>query len=308
MESIECNKLTKIYHGSKKRALDSVNLSVPTRGIFALIGRNGAGKTTLVRILATQLEATSGSAEINGIDVMRNPEGIRRLIAVVPQEARAISWLTPNQQIFSYLLWRGFGYAEARQRTRKALSELKIGQYADTKSFALSGGTKRKVMVATVIASGAQMLFLDEPTTGLDPIARQELWELLNLLKKKHFIFLTTHYLEEAENLADYIGIMHNGKILAIGSLDQLRKGMGYSHSVRFKGYKKMAGVKGRRVVGKDGYTQMFVNEDNAHRISKKLLASDVSFSMMPTSLDNIFYYYVKSGLDETEEKEDEWG
>jgi ABC-2 type transport system ATP-binding protein len=306
LDAIECRNLTKKYHGSSERALDSINLSVPTNGIFALIGRNGAGKTTLVRILATQLALTSGTAKINGFNVMTEPEKIRRMIAVVPQEARTVNWLTPIQQIQTYLLWRGYGYKEANSKAKKALSQLGLEKYANTKNSSLSGGTKRKVLAAAVIASDAKMIFLDEPTTGLDPIAREELWELLFELKKTRFVFLTTHYLEEAERLADTIGIMHNGRILAIGSLNKLRAGMRYSHSIRFKGKFDTTKVRGGKTTGKDGYTQIFIDEKSAYMLSKRLLAKGISFSINPMSLDNIFYYYVKSGLDESDEKAEE--
>lgn len=304
---IECRKLTKKYEGSKSPAIDSLNLSVPSTGIFALIGRNGAGKTTLVRILATQLTLTSGTATVDGLDVMKEAGKIRNIIAVVPQESRTVGWLTPTQQIISYLLWRGFGYGEAKKRALKVLARLHIEKYTNVKNQRLSGGTKRKVMAATVLASDARILFLDEPTTGLDPIARQEFWELINELKKTHFIFLTTHYLEEAETLADNIGIMNEGKLLAVGNLEELRKGMKYSHSIKLKSKDMIKGIKGRKVVGKDGYTQLFVGEKAAHTITKKLVSKGVSFSINPVSLDNIFYYYTKSGLNDAEQKEEDW-
>ena len=304
VNTIECKGLTKKYQDGDKIALDSVSLSIPSNGIFALIGRNGAGKTTLVRILATQLELTSGKAEVNGFDVMDEPEEIRRIIAVVPQEARPVNWLSPMEQVYTYLLWRGFSNREARDRAGRALSQLGLSEYAGKRNNTLSGGIKRKVMVATVIASGAQILFLDEPTTGLDPIAREELWNLLFELKKNHFIFLTTHYLEEAEKLADSIGIIHEGKLLKVGTLDELRKDMSYSHSVKFKGTFPLEGVKGRETVGKDGFTQVFVDEKNAYEISRKLVTEGISFSINPVSLDNIFYFYTKAGIDTHEEKE----
>jgi ABC-2 type transport system ATP-binding protein len=303
---IKCEKLTKKYPGSEKLALNSVDLSIPAKGIFALIGRNGAGKTTLVRILATQLTPTSGTASVDGFDVMREPVPIRGMIAVVPQEARTVGWISAAQQIQTYLLWRGHGLGEANAMAKRALSELGIARYANEKNSSLSGGTKRKVLAAAAIASGAKMLFLDEPTTGLDPIAREELWELLFRLKRTHFIFLTTHYLEEAERLADTIGIMDEGRLLAIGSLESLRKGMRYSHSVRFKGKIGLGKVDGRRTVGKDGFTQVFIGEKGAYELSKRLVAKGISFSINPVSLDDIFYYYVKSGLNGSEEEGNE--
>jgi ABC-2 type transport system ATP-binding protein len=120
---IFCDQLSKIYEKQQRKALDSVTFSVPSTGIFVLIGRNGSGKTTLVRILATELEPTSGSAKINGIDAVREPNKLREKIAVVPQEARAVPWMTPKETASSYLLWRGFNFGEAKQRASNALEE-----------------------------------------------------------------------------------------------------------------------------------------------------------------------------------------
>ncbi len=174
MGKLECSHLTKVYEG-KQTALDDISFQVVTKGIFALIGRNGAGKTTLIRILSTELEPTSGFASINGIDVLNQTGKLREKIAIVPQEARAIRWMTPKQTVFSYLLWRGYSYADANRLSCESLTKLGLQQYADVLNSRLSGGTKRKVLIATVTASEADIIFLDEPTTGLDPISRREL-------------------------------------------------------------------------------------------------------------------------------------
>ena len=166
MGKIECNNLTKVYRDHKK-ALDNVSFSVETNGIFGLIGRNGAGKTTLIRILATELEPTSGTVSINGIDVLSQSGMLREKIGIVPQEARAIRWMTPKQTVLSYLLWRGYPYKQANQLAVESLKKLKIEQYSDILNSRLSGGTKRKVLIATVTASEADIIFLDEPTTAI---------------------------------------------------------------------------------------------------------------------------------------------
>lgn len=118
---VVCDRLTKIYGNSETKALDSVSFSIPSRGVFVLIGRNGSGKTTLVRVLATELEPTSGTATINGSDVMKDATRLREKIAIVPQEARSIPWMTPMQTVLSYLLWRGFSYAEAKKKLKNRL-------------------------------------------------------------------------------------------------------------------------------------------------------------------------------------------
>ena len=232
MEGIVCRGLSKTYD-RKNYAVNKVSLAFPDRGIIAMIGRNGAGKTTLIRILSTELMPSKGAASINGIDVVNDPAKVRDMIAIVPQEARAIPWLTPHQTILCYLLYRGFGYGEAKRRVKESIAKLGLTQYENKLNRLLSGGTKRKVLVATVLASEAKVIFLDEPTTGLDPISRADLWNLLTKLKKDYLIFLTTHYLEEAERLADKIGIMEKGHLMAMGSMDELRKKVGQEYSIR---------------------------------------------------------------------------
>jgi ABC-2 type transport system ATP-binding protein len=149
---------------------------------------------------------------------------LREKIAIVPQEARTIRWMTPKQTVFSYLLWRGYSVKDARRMASESLARLGLTPYQDMLNTRLSGGMKRKVLIATVTASEAEIIFLDEPTTGLDPISRRELWDILHELGKSRFIFLTTHYLEEAEQLADQIGILKEGKLVALGSLQELRQ------------------------------------------------------------------------------------
>jgi len=292
MSILACNELTKIYKGSVK-ALDSVTFSMASKGIFALIGRNGAGKTTLVRILATELKATSGTASIDGLDVDKEAKKLRERIAIVPQEARALSWMTPKQTISAYLMWRGFSYGEAKEKALESLAKLGLSQYANVLNGRLSGGTKRKVLVATVIASEADFVFLDEPTTGLDPISRRELWGTLRELGKERFTFLTTHYLEEAEQLADSIGILKEGKLVAIGSLNDLRKGMRYGYSVKFDAKFPLSGVKGDVTVSEGGYTQVLTNEDEAYSIARMLVDSGIRYSLSPVTLDDIFFRLV---------------
>ncbi len=303
MAAIVCKNLSKRY-GKEGVALNKINLSLNHKGIFSLIGRNGAGKTTLVRILSTSLSPTSGSATIDGLSVITDAQKIRERIAVVPQEARPIAWMTPKESIISYLMWRGFSYKESSKRADDALKILGISKFSKRLNQRLSGGTKRKVLVATVIASDADIIFLDEPTTGLDPISRGELWDLLLKLKKDHFIFLTTHYLEEAEALADRIGILEDGKLLSIGSLQELRKRMGYPYSVKILGKTdKILLKKGRIVKGRDGYVQIFATEREARKLGESMIKAKTRFSINPVSLEDIFYYFVKKSLNEEGEK-----
>jgi ABC-2 type transport system ATP-binding protein len=296
---IVCDRLTKVYGKDKTKALDSVSFSIPSRGVFVLIGRNGSGKTTLVRILATELEPTSGTATINGIDVVKEPHRLREKIAIVPQESRPIPWMTPMQTVLSYLLWRGFGYAEAKQRARESLERFGLGGYFNTLNRKLSGGMKRKLLIATVLSSEAEIVFLDEPTTGLDPISRRDFWQVLRDIGTDRFIFLTTHYLEEAEELADKIGILDNGKLIRIGSLKDLRRSMGYNYSIKLFSKPAPDFIKpseGRMMMGRDGYARILTTEEEAFRISRELSKGGYKFTINPVLLDDIFFYLVNQG------------
>lgn len=286
---ISCVDITKTY-GDRKRALSSVNFTIPANGIFALIGRNGAGKTTLARILSTLLEPSSGVATIDGLDVMSDAKLLRERMAVVPQEGRTIPWMTPVQMITSYLLWRGSTYRDARRQAEESVAQVGLQSHADRLNNTLSGGMKRKVLVAMVIASGADYIFLDEPSTGLDPISRQDLWNILTGLSRGRFLFLTTHYLEEAEQVADRIGIIDDGKLLTLGSMDELRSRMKHQYSLRVAPGADLPSVEGESVVGRDGRTQILTTREEAMSLSGALIAQNVQFAVNPITLDDIFY------------------
>jgi ABC-2 type transport system ATP-binding protein len=151
-----------------------------------------------------------------------------------------------------------------------------------------------------VLATGAKILFVDEPTTGLDPVIRADLWATLNELKRDHFIFLTTHYLEEAERLADMIGILENGKLVSLGTLDQLRSAVKYPYSVRvLDGGSGIETNTGEVINNPDGSVQIFTTEEDADRLSEQLVREKKRFSVYPISLEDIFYYYVRKPIEE---------
>jgi len=293
---VVCDHLTKVYGKSAGKALDDLSFSFPSHGIFALIGRNGSGKTTLVRILATELEPTSGVASINGIDVVREARKLRERIAIVPQEARPIPWMTPMQNAQSYLLWRGFRYSQAKEKAFNTLRRLGLGDYCNELNRKLSGGMRRKVMVATVLASEAEVIFLDEPTTGLDPISRRQFWETLRAVGKERFTFLTTHYLEEAEELGDHVGILDQGKLIGFGTLKDLRESVSHNYSLRIFSPEMDQIPKpkeGEIVTGIDGNVTVFTTEEEAYQMSRHLARRGLKFAVTPISLDDIFLYLV---------------
>lgn len=215
---IKITDLRKVY-GDGTVALDGIDALIEQR-ITSVIGRNGAGKTTLMRILSTQLSPTSGNVAIDGLDVMKHTSEVRKKIASIPQEATTIGILTPIEHVTLYLLARNFSHKDAHRGALTALDDLGISEYANRPSDTLSGGTKRKVFVAMAIASNADIVFLDEPTTGLDPVSRMEVWSAIRKLDSN--IIVTTHYMEEAEELAQEVYLVDRGKIIEKGDVKSL--------------------------------------------------------------------------------------
>lgn len=215
---IHTESLTKIYKDGTT-ALDHLTVTLDGK-ISCVLGRNGAGKTTLTRILSTQLLPTSGKAYINGLDVVKDAKKVRKIISSIPQEASPMGVASPLEHLVMYLTARGFSFAEAFRRAKDALKEVGLYKVMDKATDELSGGMKRKIFVAMAISSEADVVFLDEPTTGLDPISRLEVWSLIKNMEAK--IILTTHYMEEAQELCNKIAIIDKGKLVAYGSPEEL--------------------------------------------------------------------------------------
>jgi ABC-2 type transport system ATP-binding protein len=205
--------LQKTYQGGK-RALDGVTLNVPRGGIFGLLGPNGAGKSTLINILAGLVSKSGGSATIWGFDIDQHPRNAKRSIGVVPQEILFDPFFTPKEalEIQAGL----YGIPRADRRTMELLRAMRLEDKADAYARTLSGGMKRRLLVAKAMVHSPPILVLDEPTAGVDVELRQQLWEFVRGLNRQGVtIVLTTHYLEEAEQLCDRIGIINHGKLIA---------------------------------------------------------------------------------------------
>jgi ABC-2 type transport system ATP-binding protein len=211
-------------------ALAGVSLVVHPGERVALLGRNGAGKTTFLKIASTLLAPTGGTVEVFGHDAAGRPDEVRPMIAVVPQEGKPFFHLTPREQVYTYLRARGFAKAEAKSRTEDALGQMGLLEVAGRLSITLSGGQRQRTMVATVIATEAPLLFLDEPTIGMDPFARRAVWESLRTLTRRgSTILLTTHYLDEAEALSERLYIIERGRVLVDGTAATLKQEFGGS-------------------------------------------------------------------------------
>lgn len=215
---IEITNIKKVYKGGKV-AVDGITETMNKR-VTTLIGRNGAGKTTLLRMLSTQLYPTSGTALINGFDIIDDAVKLRKIIASIPQEASPLGILSPYEQVNMYLLGRKFSISDARKAANEALETVGLWDVRNKPSDTMSGGMKRKMFVAIALASNADLVFLDEPTTGLDPLSRLEVWSAIKKLSGN--VLLTTHYMEEAENLSERVYLQDSGHIIDRGTVKQL--------------------------------------------------------------------------------------
>jgi len=223
LNAIEAVSLSKIYHRSKTQALSDITLTIRRGEIFTLLGRNGAGKTTFLRIAATQLTPTKGQISVLGHDARDEPLEIRSKIAVVPQEGSTIGPLTPWDHIYLTLVARGMPRNDARKRAEKTIEQLELTEYRNQPADSLSGGLRQRVRVAMAVATDADLIFLDEPTLGLDAVSRRRIWGVLSEIQKEgRSILLTTHYIDEAEILSSNVAIIDRGKLVLSGSPAEL--------------------------------------------------------------------------------------
>ncbi|MBO4409244.1 MAG: ABC transporter ATP-binding protein [Spirochaetales bacterium] len=220
--AIEIKGLTKDYKDI--RAVDNLDLEIREGELFSLLGVNGAGKTTTIKMLCCITTPTSGDALLNGKSIARNAEEVKKIIAVSPQETAVASNLSVEENLFLMCGVHGFDKEKARQKTAEMIEEFKLDRIRSKKASKLSGGWQRRLSIAMALISEPQILFLDEPTLGLDVIARSELWDSIRELKGKVTIILTTHYMEEAEELSDRIGVMRDGRLLAVGTAAELKE------------------------------------------------------------------------------------
>jgi ABC-2 type transport system ATP-binding protein len=228
LRSVELRKIYESRGTAPVEALSGVSMEVRRGERVALLGRNGAGKTTFLKIASTLLRPTAGGVEVFGFDIVRHPERARPYIAVVPQEGKPFFHLSPREQVYTYLRARGFSKETARSRTEESLERMGLLGCADRLSVTLSGGQRQRTMVATVIATEAPLLFLDEPTIGMDPFARRDVWaSLRSLTQKGSTILLTTHYLDEAEVLSHRLYIVEHGRVLSSGTAEDLKRSVG---------------------------------------------------------------------------------
>jgi ABC-2 type transport system ATP-binding protein len=235
-EVIHTENLTKSYPGMDTPAVDRLNLDVFQGEIFGLLGPNGAGKTTTAGILTTRVVPTSGSAFVAGIDVRKHPALVKQVSGIVSQQNTLDRQLTVWENLYFHGRLFGIGAKESRRRTDELLERFSLSKWAKASVYALSGGMAQRLMVARAIFHHPAVLFLDEPTAGLDPQSRLALWDMLQELNHSgQTVVLTTHYMEEADQLCARVAIMDHGKILALDTPANLKKSTGADTIVTIK-------------------------------------------------------------------------
>ena len=230
---VEIENLTKIYE-SKLRvvAVDGIDLELRQGEIFGLLGPNGAGKTTTISIATTRTLPTSGRVRIAGIDVVQHPAHARRLIGVVPQFNTLDRSLTVYENLYFHCRYFGFSHAQAKSRTLELLNQFMLSERKNVYPPQLSGGLAQRVQIARAIAHRPTVLFLDEPSAGLDPQSRMAMWSAFQELHTEGItVLLTTHYMEEADSLSDRLAIIDHGRVLALGSPEKLKQTLG-AHTI----------------------------------------------------------------------------
>lgn len=222
MKAVEAVKLTKKY--KTKTAVDGIDFHVEKGELFALLGVNGAGKTTTIRMLTCLSKPTSGSAEVCGHNTLTESEAVKRIIGISPQDTAIAENLTIKENLQLVCKIYGFSKDKTTAKINEMTDIFGLSDVLNDRAKTLSGGWKRKLSIAMALISEPEVLFLDEPTLGLDVLARRELWRAIEALKGKITIILTTHYMEEAESLSDRIAIMLGGRIAAMGTLSEIEQ------------------------------------------------------------------------------------
>ena len=215
---IEINNLTKKY--KEKTAVNELSLTINKGELFSLLGTNGAGKTTTIKILSTLILPTSGSIKINNLDIIKDKRKIKEIINISPQETAIAPNLTVLENL--YFIADIYKIPNKKEKVEELIKIFKLEEVLKQKAKTLSGGYQRKLSIAISLINNPIVLFLDEPTLGLDVISRRELWKVIKSLKGNTTIILTTHYMEEAEELSDRIGIMNKGKLIRLGTSKEL--------------------------------------------------------------------------------------
>jgi len=303
--------VVKIYEG-KVRALDEVTLQVEAGKVFALLGPNGSGKTTLMRILTTQISPTSGAVYVMGHDIVHESGKVRQLVGYVPQEMSVWTDITGYENLLIYAKIYGVPAEGRRELVMEAMENIGLRDVADTMVRSYSGGMIRRLEIASALLIKPQILFLDEPTIGLDPAARRVVWEKLTGYTKEcgTSVFFNTHYMDEADLYSDQIGIISRGKIITVGTAAELKRTAGGEViTMELEGGHvggdalEMLGQIGKKVEIQDSHVVLTVDDAEAALPKAVLILVDAGIairriSMSAPTLDDVFLKYAGTRLE----------
>lgn len=305
MDVLDARGLGKTYpgHAGPVRALDGVDLSIPKGRLFGFLGRNGAGKTTFIKIAATLLLPTDGHVTLFGHDVVADPRAVRPLIALVPQEGRPFFHMTPREHIVEYLRVRGFSGETARSRAAEMVEAMGLGSFAEEPSYRLSGGQQQRTLVAMILATEAPFLFLDEPTLGMDPFARRQVWEVIRrAVRRGSTVLLTTHYLDEAEQLTEELAVIEGGRVLYRGSPENLKARVGREVRLSFnQGFTAAELEAYGRVLSDRGRLVVLTGRSSVRELTQTALERGSEVTVGPVTLEEAFLELVGRGIEEDE-------
>jgi len=289
MQAIESVYLVKVY-GDGVKALHGIDISIKKGEFYTLLGLNGAGKTTFVRIISTQLLPTSGECYVLGYDVVREASEVCKRIAVVPQDAVTYGSYTAWDYAYYFSRLRGTPREEAKKAAEKALRTVKMWDLRKKLCSTISGGERKRAIIASALASDADVLLLDETTSGLDAIAKRSVLSSLgDLTREGKTIILTTHNMEEAETASDRVGIINKGKMVAEGSPEEIKNSMKKRYRVVLNGGPKVSKNFDDCVKIGDKYIVYVLNEDEATQIMREALKKGLQASVSPITLEDAF-------------------
>lgn len=300
-EAVKSSELVKVYRGRETvEALKGVDINIPKGELYTLLGPNGAGKTTFLRIISTQLLPTKGEAYLMGFNVVDEAEEVREHIAVVPQDVMTYGNYTPWDYCYYFSLLRGMSREKAKETSERALRAVELWDLRNRTCSTLSGGEKKRAIIASVLASDADVLLLDEPTSGLDAVARRKVWGVLReLVEGGKTILLTTHIMEEAEMVSDRLAIINKGEVVAEGTLKEIKALANEKFRILVEGNVKLLPNHNNRVMSFGNKQIIYVeDEDEAIKLVGKALRMGLKAETAPITLEDVFIKLVRGEVE----------
>lgn len=303
MDALVARSVSRTYHSSRGvvRALDNVDMTIAKGRLFAFLGRNGAGKTTFIKISTALLMPTTGSVQLFGLDVVEHPREVREQIAIVPQEGKPFYHLTPREHVEEYLRVRGATAEAAKSRADEVLDGMGMLPYQHIPAMVLSGGLQQRTLVAMVLATEAPFLFLDEPTLGMDPFARRQVWDVIRKAARRgSTVLLTTHYLDEAEQLSEELAVIEGGHVLYRGGAEALKSKVRREVRLQFVGGFTAQELSGYGEVYSDrsGVT-LLTTRDNVEELTRRALERKIAVNVGPVTLEEAFLTLVGRAIED---------